>query len=128
MVPKEHIKGEPEIYVRILEQLDVKVNYLYSEDDLPALEKLAGEANLIIDGIFGTGIYGDISGFTAKAITVINNSTAKVLSIDIPSGINGRTGQVCGLAVKADETVTFALPKPGLFNTRCKICREIFLC
>jgi len=116
LVPKEQIKGDPEIYVAILEQLGVNVNYLYSEDDLPIFEKLTGEADLVIDGIFGTGIYGDISGFTAKAITTLNNSTARVLSIDIPSGINGRTGQVCGLAVKADETVTFALPKPGLFQ------------
>ncbi|MDI9482792.1 MAG: NAD(P)H-hydrate dehydratase [Bacillota bacterium] len=116
LAPVEQIRGEPEIYIGILEQLGVSVHYLYHENDLPVLEKLTGGAYLVIDGIFGTGIYGDISGFTAKAITAVNNSTAKVLSIDIPSGINGRTGQVCKLAVKADETVTFALPKPGLFQ------------
>ena len=38
----------------------------------------------------------------------------RILSIDIPSGVCGETGQVCGVAVKADETVSFSLPKPGL--------------
>jgi len=116
LAPEDQIKGDPEIYVRILQQLGVNIHFLYREDDLPALEKLMEEADLIIDGIFGTGIYGDITGFTADVITAVNNSTARVLSIDIPSGINGKTGQVCKLAVKADETVTFAFPKPGLFQ------------
>ena len=116
LAPAGKIKGDPEIYVRILEQLGIEINYLYREDDLPVLHKLIKESDLVIDGIFGTGIYGDITGFNAKAITAVNNGTAKVLSIDIPSGINGRTGQVCGVAIKADETVTFALPKPGLFQ------------
>ena len=116
LAPFEQIKGEPEIYVGILEQLGVDINCLYREEDLPVIEKLVKEADLVIDGIFGTGIYGDITGFIANVITAVNNSTAKVLSIDIPSGINGSTGQVCSAAVKADETVTFALPKPGLFQ------------
>ncbi|MBS7009318.1 NAD(P)H-hydrate dehydratase [Anaerostipes sp.] len=67
----------------------------------------------ILEGLFGVGLSREISGVYRTAVENINGSRAKVLSVDIPSGISGDTGKVLGCAVKADATVTFGGPKAG---------------
>ena len=69
--------------------------------------------DLVIDAIFGTGFRGRVEGPTAKAIEAINSSGARVLSIDIPSGVSGDTGAVEGPSVLADVTVAIAAQKLG---------------
>ena len=71
------------------------------------------EADVIIDALFGAGLDREIGGTAAAAIVAINAARARVVAVDLPSGIHGGTGQVMGVAVRADETVTFFRPKPG---------------
>lgn len=68
---------------------------------------------IIVDCIFGTGLSRPVSGEFARVIEAINNSRAFVVSADIPSGLNGDNGRVCGIAVKADLTVAIAAKKVG---------------
>ncbi len=81
---------------------------------VPALRGALGTANLIIDGLFGTGFKGPVVGLAAKTIDAINNAGCPVLAIDVPSGVQGDTGAVDGPAVRATATVTMSLPKIGL--------------
>ncbi|MDQ5986706.1 MAG: Bifunctional NAD(P)H-hydrate repair enzyme Nnr [Syntrophus sp. SKADARSKE-3] len=67
----------------------------------------------IIDGIFGTGLDRPVQGLHGDVIACINTAGKKILSLDIPSGISGETGNLMGTAVKADWTVAFGLPKVG---------------
>lgn len=71
--------------------------------------------DLIVDALLGTGLKREVSDPLAGIIRAVNESPAEVLSVDIPSGISADNGQVMGSGVKADYTVTFALPKKGLF-------------
>lgn len=70
---------------------------------------------VVVDAIFGNGLNRDVEGIAKDMIIRINQAKAYVVSVDIPSGINASTGAVCGVAVKADETVTFGLYKCGQF-------------
>lgn len=68
---------------------------------------------LVIDAIFGTGINKPVKTPASDIISFLNRSEAPVLSVDIPSGISADDGRVMGIAVRADYTVTFGLPKIG---------------
>ena len=69
-----------------------------------------GDAELIVDALFGAGLNRD---FLRALADQINGAGVPVVAIDVPSGVDGLTGQIGGAAVKADLTVTFFRKKPG---------------
>jgi len=71
-------------------------------------------ADLVIDALLGTGFQGELSEPYKESIELMNGAGKKILSVDIPSGVEADTGMVRGKAVQAFCTVTFGLPKPGL--------------
>ncbi|HEU0083118.1 MAG TPA: NAD(P)H-hydrate dehydratase [Bradyrhizobium sp.] len=80
---------------------------------LPCNPQAVGTPALIVDALFGAGLNRPLKGDTHDIIDAINATPAPVLSVDLPSGINGSTGAVMGIAVRAAETVTFFRRKPG---------------
>lgn len=74
-----------------------------------------GTPDVWVDALFGIGLNRPVSGLYAECIEQMNASDAPVVSVDIPSGIDGLTGDILGCAVEADVTVTFQHPKPGHF-------------
>lgn len=77
------------------------------------LRAMAERASYAIDGIFGTGLSRPVEGMYASAIGALGFDDLFVVSADIPSGIDADTGQVLGVAVEADLTVTFQFAKLG---------------
>lgn len=75
-------------------------------------------ADIIIDGIFGTGIKGDIQDPHLSVIKLINHSKSYIVSVDIPSGLNPNNGEISTDCVRANTTITFHRIKTGLLNNR----------
>lgn len=75
---------------------------------------------LIIDALLGTGTKGEVTGSYRQVIEEINKSRARKISVDIPSGLDADSGEVLGIAVKADYTVTMAIPKKGLLEEKAR--------
>ena len=75
-----------------------------------------GDYGLVVDGLFGIGLQRPITGAYADLIARINAFQGPVLSLDIPSGLDGDTGRVMGVAVRATHTISFIGGKPGLYT------------
>ncbi|OQX22859.1 MAG: bifunctional ADP-dependent (S)-NAD(P)H-hydrate dehydratase/NAD(P)H-hydrate epimerase [Desulfobacteraceae bacterium IS3] len=114
------ILGDPEKYrgaakrnLDIIRRLPIAVERIESQDAVNAVKSDICRCDAVVDAIFGTGLTRDVGGLYREIIELINQSGKKVLSLDIPSGVDGDTGQIKGVAVKADDTVTFGVPKIG---------------
>ncbi len=70
-------------------------------------------ADLVIDALFGAGLARPLEGEAARIVEALNAGPAPVLAVDLPSGIDGRTGAAAGAAIRAARTVTFFRLKPG---------------
>lgn len=102
--------GAAKINYSIILKLPIEVIKLKSA---ASAKKDIAHCDVIIDAIFGTGLDRPVTGLASEVIALINKSKKKVLSLDIPSGVNGNTGNVMGISIKAAYTVTFGLPKIG---------------
>ncbi|GAC1473690.1 MAG: hypothetical protein PVS3B2_04900 [Candidatus Dormibacteraceae bacterium] len=75
-----------------------------------------GEADAVIDAIFGTGLSRRPEGAFAAWIEAVNASQKQVIAVDVPSGLDADTGVAYAPVVLAHTTVTLGLPKPGLLT------------
>ncbi len=113
LASQEKLNASPKINFEIIKNMGIQYKFVENIDDFN--EELIRECDIIIDGIFGIGLSREVGGLFKKAIELINESDAFVVSVDIPSGIRADTGEVMGIAVESDLTPTFALAKPGHF-------------
>jgi ADP-dependent NAD(P)H-hydrate dehydratase / NAD(P)H-hydrate epimerase len=116
--PKVYILGDPGRFqgaartnLDMLALLPVEVQRL--ETITADLGRVIRHADGVIDAIFGTGLDREVGGLHREVIDLANRGSKWVLSLDIPSGVNGDTGEIMGTAIQADCTVTFGLPKLG---------------
>ena len=102
--------GDGRIAARELERAGKDVRVV----DAKAGETDLGEPDVIVDALFGTGFSGEPRAEAVALIERMNGACARVLAIDVPSGVDASTGEVAGPAVNADATVTFHGRKLGL--------------
>jgi NAD(P)H-hydrate epimerase len=98
------------VHARRLHEADVHV-VPFSD---PMLRRELDRADVAVDALFGTGFRGMPEGGPATAIAALNASGAPVVAVDVPSGVDGASGQIAGDAVRADLTVTFGAAKTGI--------------
>lgn len=90
-----------------------------SVTDSTALD--VGDPEVVVDGMLGTGISGELREPEATAARAINAAEATVVSVDVPSGVDADSGDVPESAVEADRVVTFHDQKPGLAELDCEV-------
>ena len=115
----EKIKGDAKVNLDILRRLDLHIERLNVTDAGIAarIRTFAAGADMVVDGIFGTGLTGQLSDEYKRLIEGINALNVPVLAVDIPSGLDCDSGVSLGAAVKASCTVTFAAVKAGFLHT-----------
>jgi len=109
------IKGDAKINLDILERLDQPIERLSIADgDISRrIRTLTGGADMLVDGLFGTGLSGQLSNEYQQLIESINAQDCPILAVDIPSGLDCDTGEPLGAAIRATYTVTFVAVKYG---------------
>lgn len=107
---RNKFKGAAKLNLDMVSRLAIEVRQIESPE---AIKNDVAHCNVIVDAIFGTGLAREVQGLYYNVVELINASGKTVCSLDIPSGVQGDTGKVMGIAVKADYTVTFGLPKVG---------------
>ncbi len=123
--------GDGFVIARLLQEagLEVQLGLLGSLDKLKgdaaqAAERWDGKiglmttavlkgADLVVDAIFGAGLSRPLDGVPARMIAELKSGQVPVVAVDVPSGVDGNTGQIRGAAFMADLTVSFFRGKPG---------------
>lgn len=88
--------------------------YLYTSKAQTQI--LLQESDILVDALLGTGLSSTVTGRYAEAIDSINQTGRPVVAVDLPSGLHADTGAILGRAIRASLTVTFGLPKLGLYQ------------
>jgi ADP-dependent NAD(P)H-hydrate dehydratase / NAD(P)H-hydrate epimerase len=109
----EVLKGDAATNLNAARKIGIQINPV--KPGLAEETSEAAHAEAVIDAIFGTGLSQEIAEPYASVIKMINKKARKVVAVDVPSGVNSDSGRIMGTAVHADMTVTFGLPKRGLY-------------
>jgi NAD(P)H-hydrate epimerase len=110
---KARIKGDAAANLNLLDALGVPVIELADVAAFDARRSLLRHQRIWIDALLGTGLASDVRGYFSTAIDFINRRNRPVFAVDIPSGLNADTGQICGTAIRAVATATFGFAKLG---------------
>ncbi len=127
---RSKIKGDAKINLDILERLGQPIEHLDLNDaDIAGKVKtLTVDADMLVDGLFGTGLSGRLSDKYKQLIEAMNAQNTPILAVDIPSGLDCDTGRPLGAAVRAAYTVTFVAVKKGFTSAgAAQYTGEIFV-
>jgi len=116
--PTDALKGTAKAQWQVLATAGVKP---IADSDI---EHTLQNAAIVVDALIGYGLKGKSRGRTAHLIDLSNRFAQRVISLDIPSGLDATTGKTPGVVIRPDRVLTLALPKTGLCDAKYKI----FLC
>lgn len=111
--PKD-LKPDAAINYKILRNCRCPIRFVRRNNSL--LIREIRRADIIVDALFGVGLNRDIGEPFRSLIEAIKHAGKKIVAVDIPSGLDGTTGRVHGVCVKATTTITFSLSKKGFYR------------
>jgi ADP-dependent NAD(P)H-hydrate dehydratase / NAD(P)H-hydrate epimerase len=112
--PRDKIQGDALINLKVLEKMTSHVFPITDGETMKQAAQMWQESEVIIDAILGTGLASDVRSPYREAILEVNNTSAIILSVDLPSGLDADTGRILGCAVRADITATYGFRKLGM--------------
>jgi NAD(P)H-hydrate epimerase len=124
LVGESELKGDAAAQLELAHRFGVTIHRCGSS--VSRLADLTPGASVIVDALFGTGLDRPLEGRWAKAVGMLNGAGVPIVSVDIPSGLQGSSGEVTGATVEAFLTVTFAAPKVAhVLPPACWRCGEV---
>ena len=108
----DRLSPDAAVHYQILQKSGYRLESISAPDR--AFQRAVRQADLVIDAIFGVGLNRPVGSPFKGVIDFLNDARRRVLAVDVPSGLDGTTGAVCGTAVRSAVTVTFSLAKTGL--------------
>jgi NAD(P)H-hydrate epimerase len=115
----EQLTGDAATNFRIVEKAGLPIT-VFGDVNEQALTAEFATSDWVVDALFGTGLTGPVRPPFDRVIAAINTSGARVLAVDIPSGLDCDTGRPLGATVRAEHTVTFVAPKKGFAEPEAK--------
>jgi NAD(P)H-hydrate epimerase len=113
-VPPEKLKGDAATNLGIVDQMDIPLVHAFAPPGLDQVREHAQHAVMIVDALLGTGSHGAPRGVMAQLVEIANAAPrARRTAVDIPSGLDGDTGQPNQPCFRADATVTMVAAKTG---------------
>lgn len=114
LADSSEITGDAAVFKNVYERLGGEV--VVAREPKQICEAMAGIGRFdsLVDAILGTGVKGEVRGTLCHAIEEWPD--VFTVAVDVPSGLNADTGDICGCCIKADVTVTFQFPKTGFDN------------
>lgn len=109
------LSGDAAVQWRLVEPLGLPTRRVEEKAEAAGAIAAAAGATCVVDALLGTGLKGEVREPMRSAIEALGGIEVPVVAIDAPSGLDGATGVVLGVAPFAELTVTFGFPKPGLF-------------
>ncbi len=112
LFPLQEATGDPAVFLRPLEKMRIPILEV-GEENIPQLGKMAENADIIIDAIFGTGFRPPVRGLPGEAIRILSEFETKTVSIDIPSGLDGTAATAEFPYIDAEITLALGALKRG---------------
>jgi len=110
----EKITGDAATFMRVYQNLGGVIRVAQSEEEAANAVRALCDCAVLVDALLGTGTQGEVRGPIRAAIEAWPK--VHTIAVDLPSGMDADTGEVCGVCVRADVTVTFQWPKRGFLN------------
>lgn len=111
---REKIRGDAKPNFDAVLRASIPLVDVRVDADVARFVEVLRASTAVVDGLFGIGLDRPITGLAEHIVERINDSAAKVLALDVPSGVDADTGAVLGVGIHADLTATFGAPKRGL--------------
>lgn len=111
----KELKGDAALNLRLFQGTTGKCFVIEGEKQRRLTRLALAQADVVVDALYGIGMRGALPSLIEEYVDEVNRSPGWVISIDIPSGVEANTGKVYRTAIRAQTTVTFGLPKWGLF-------------
>ncbi|MBF0182917.1 MAG: NAD(P)H-hydrate dehydratase [Magnetococcales bacterium] len=109
----DRLQGDALTHFQVFEGCGGLVREVGIATDLQRFDQLLSHAGVVVDAVFGTGLTRPVEGVALQLFDKINRAAKPLLAVDMPSGVSADTGQILGIALQAQWTVTFAAEKIG---------------
>ena len=110
-----HLTKSTAVNRSIVQNMELELHSLEGERSWDRLQVVLRFADVLVDGVLGTGFQGNLRPDIRRLVKLVNATGKPVVAIDIPTGVIADTGQVDEDAIQASCTVALGLPKPGHF-------------